>query len=472
MNSADENAALPEGWEARAFGSVLDAKYGKSLPARKRRGGQTPVYGSNGVVGHHDEGITNAPVIVIGRKGSVGAINYSDDAAWPIDTTYFIDDFVAFVPSFLREALRWLRLDEMDRSTAIPGLSREQLYERELVVLPLAEQRRIAARLEEIETRRAAITARLQAAAAVVENVRHAVLAAACSGRLTQDWRTANEPDGVDVGPPLSRKGAAHATASSNTDQFTEIPETWSWWTVESITDQVIDYRGRTPRVDADASIPHIRTTQIRHGHIDWNADRFITPDVYAAHMTRGLPERDDVLFTMEAPMGEVGVIDRDEPFSIAQRILLLRPRDDVSGHFLALALQSTPVRRAIEYRATGTGVSGVAYKRLRSVMIPKPPRDEQAEIVRRAATALSTADRLAAQIERAAEMLDRVSRASLAKAFRGELVPTEAALAEELGRDYESADQLLARAAAARASNAKRRRPSRRAGNEAALKA
>jgi hypothetical protein len=59
----------------------------------------------------------------------------------------------------------------------------------------------------------------------------------------------------------------------------------------------------------------------------------------------------------METPMGEVGGVDRDEPFSVAQRILLLRPGEGVSGEFLALVLQSGPVRRAIEYRATGSGV-------------------------------------------------------------------------------------------------------------------
>jgi len=164
-----------------------------------------------------------------------------------------------------------------------------------------------------------------------------------------------------------------------------------------------------------------VRTTQLRDGRIDWHVDRFVAAETYGTYMTRGLPERGDVLFTMEAPLGEVGVVDVDEPFSIAQRILLLRPGDGLTGDYLALALRSPAVRRAIELRSTGSGVSGVAYKRLRSVLIPKPPLEEQFEIVRRAHAALKTAEELATALSRARDALERSVRATAAMAFRGE---------------------------------------------------
>jgi type I restriction enzyme S subunit len=205
-----------------------------------------------------------------------------------------------------------------------------------------------------------------------------------------------------------------------------EVPATWAWWAIEAATEEVIDYRGRTPPSEASGPIPHVRTTQIRNGRIDWETDRFVTKETYDAYMTRGIPQRGDVLFTMEAPMGEVGVIDREEPFSIAQRILLLRPAGVIQGEYLALALRSEPVRRSMEYRATGTGVLGVAYKRLRSVLLPVPPIEEQAEIVDRTRQLLARADRIAKRLETSAAKVDGISRAVLTKAFRGDLATAE----------------------------------------------
>ncbi len=105
---------MPAGWVRQELGYLLVAKYGKALPQKDRRGGQFGVYGSNGPVGAHDEAITGAPVIVIGRKGSVGAINYSDRPIWPIDTTYFVDEFSGLDPKFVRRLLESLHLDQFD----------------------------------------------------------------------------------------------------------------------------------------------------------------------------------------------------------------------------------------------------------------------------------------------------------------------------------------------------------------------
>jgi type I restriction enzyme S subunit len=413
-------------WDRRALGDVLVAKYGKALPQKDRRGGQFGVYGSNGPVGAHDEAITSAPVIVIGRKGSVGAINYSDEPVWPIDTTYFVDEFDGLDAQFVRRLLESLRLEQLDRSTAIPGLSRSQLYEQEVAVPPLPEQRQIAAWLDQIDARCALIADRLAAGHAIVGQLRGAVLGAACSGRLTTDWRSAHQVQTVPPGRALSSQAQRHGSGAENSDNFTQIPESWGWWSVESVISTVIDYRGRTPPSSEAGTIPHVRTTQFRDGRIDWNVDRFVTVDTYDTYMTRGLPQRGDVLFTMEAPLGEVGVVDVDHPFSIAQRILLLRPGDGITGDYLALALRSPAVRRAIELRSTGSGVSGVAYKRLRSVLIPKPPLEEQFEIVRKAHAALRTAGEVAAALSSAGDALDRAVRAAAAAAFRGELVAAD----------------------------------------------
>ncbi len=284
------------------------------------------------------------------------------------------------------------------------------------------EQRRVVARLNEIASGSGSAQRHVEAGLSRLAAFWDALLADACSGALTAEWRAAKVLKSVGDAPVLSPQGAKHASSAPNSDVLIEIPGHWSWWTVESITSEVIDYRGRTPPSEPVGPIPHVRTTQIRSGRIDWNTDRFVSEEVYNDYMTRGIPRRGDILFTMEAPLGEVGVVDRDEPFSLAQRILLMRPREDVDPNFLALVLRSGPVRRAIEFRATGSGVLGVAYKRLRSVKVPKPPLEEQQEIVRRVTELLVTAERAECRANAASRQIERAHNAAVRAAFSGEL--------------------------------------------------
>jgi type I restriction enzyme S subunit len=131
------------------LGDICEFKYGKALPRPMRVEGKFPVFGSNGSVGTHAESCTEAPTIIIGRKGSIGEIHYSSNPCWPIDTTYYIDC------SATRQNIRWLyfalkflRLTELNKATGVPGLNRNDAYERKLLLPPLEEQCRIAAILD------------------------------------------------------------------------------------------------------------------------------------------------------------------------------------------------------------------------------------------------------------------------------------------------------------------------------------
>ncbi len=83
---------VPEGWEVQRLKTVCRFIYGDFLSAETRKPGEVPVFGSNGNVGNHTLYNTHAPCIVIGRKGSFGKVNWSDQAVFAIETTYFVDD--------------------------------------------------------------------------------------------------------------------------------------------------------------------------------------------------------------------------------------------------------------------------------------------------------------------------------------------------------------------------------------------
>lgn len=140
---------VPAHWEIRRLKQVCQLIYGDSLPTEIRREGNIQVYGSNGIIGTHSKANTKAPCIIIGRKGSFGKINFSFYPVFAIDTTYFIDE------RFTTSDLRWLyyllillNLDSISKDSTVPGLSREDAYEKLLPLPPLPEQTAIVEYLD------------------------------------------------------------------------------------------------------------------------------------------------------------------------------------------------------------------------------------------------------------------------------------------------------------------------------------
>jgi type I restriction enzyme, S subunit len=142
-------------WEKVKLGEVCDFIYGKSLKKENRNeNGSYPVYGSSGVVGFHDECLSEEPTIVVGRKGSIGTVFYSESPCWTIDTAYYLKPKKEFNLRFLYYQLRTLRLDELDKSAAIPGLNRSDAYEKKIIVPPLPIQKQIANTLDKADALR------------------------------------------------------------------------------------------------------------------------------------------------------------------------------------------------------------------------------------------------------------------------------------------------------------------------------
>ena len=115
---------IPDGWETCRLGDVLELAYGKALKADDRKGGPIGVYGSGGHVGWHDQALVAGPGIVVGRKGNVGSVHWSDHDFFPIDTTYYVKSDLPL--RFLDQILRTQEF--IDSHAAVPGLSRDQAY--------------------------------------------------------------------------------------------------------------------------------------------------------------------------------------------------------------------------------------------------------------------------------------------------------------------------------------------------------
>lgn len=122
------------------LGDLLDLGYGKALPANLRASaGDVPVYGSSGRIGTHDQALVPGPGIVVGRKGTVGAVHWCEQDFYPIDTTFYVKPLRSDATlEFLFFALRGLGLDAMNSDSAVPGLNRGAALASQLS-LPAAE---------------------------------------------------------------------------------------------------------------------------------------------------------------------------------------------------------------------------------------------------------------------------------------------------------------------------------------------
>lgn len=139
------------GWTDTKLGTVLELAYGKSLPKKSRKVGPYPVYGSNGVVGYHNEAAVQGPGIIVGRKGSCGEVHYCDCDFWPIDTTYYVALKENTNLRFVAYLLSSMGMREMNSHSTIPGLNRERVYHLPVSLPPVPEQKKIAAVLFKIQ---------------------------------------------------------------------------------------------------------------------------------------------------------------------------------------------------------------------------------------------------------------------------------------------------------------------------------
>ncbi|MDD4759899.1 MAG: restriction endonuclease subunit S [Bacteroidaceae bacterium] len=180
---------LPEMWINVTLGDILILEYGKSLPKNSRQDGKYPIFGSNGIIGYHNNFLVEGPVIIVGRKGSVGSVHFSNENCWPIDTTYFVKPTDSLNFKFIFFLLESLNLFQLDKSTTIPGLNRDNIYEQVIGLPPLNEQNRIVLKLEEVLSSLDKSKEQLENSLNQLNFYKQSILKQAFEGKLTEEWR-------------------------------------------------------------------------------------------------------------------------------------------------------------------------------------------------------------------------------------------------------------------------------------------
>ena len=134
--------------------------------------------------------------------------------------------------------------------------------------------------------------------------------------------------------------------------------------------------------------------------------------------MTRGIPEYGDILFTTEAPLGNVAQLLTRERLAFAQRVITLHPVCTFDPAYLVVALMSPLVQKSIQAQATGTTARGIKAAKLKLIPFPMPPKDEQTAIVLVVEKIMKLCDDLEAKLLARDEKAARLAAALVAEAI------------------------------------------------------
>jgi type I restriction enzyme S subunit len=356
---------------------------------------------------------------------------------------------------------------EQGQGGAQPNISQEIVRAHPFRLAPLAEQRRIAVKLEMLLGRVASCQQRLTKIPALLKRFRQSVLAAACSGRLTAHWRGENpQTDSASetlrahakrtAGRERNTRRMKTATGLTLLDYSDDFPATWTWLKVRELValGAIFDVQDGNhgelyPRVEdfGEVGVPYISAEHIINDRVQLASAPRLKREK-AKQLRIGFAKANDVILTHNATVGRVAIMLPDSPdvvlststtyYRVDEAVLLAR--------YLATFLRSRYFQSQLEALMEQTTRNQVSVTKQVELGVALPPLPEQQEIVRRVEKLFALADRLEARFSDGRKQIDRITQAILAKAFRGELVPTEFELAKAEGRSFESAEQLLAR--------------------------
>ena len=264
---------------------------------------------------------------------------------------------------------------------------------------PLAEQRRIVAKLDEAFGHLETLKSSLARIPELLKKFRQTVLTQAVTGKLTEGWR--------------------------GNDALID----WETTLLKSITERITDGDHQAPP-KAASGIPFIVISDVSKGKLNLlNVKKFVPEEYYNSISEYRRPRKNDVLYTVTGSIGIPILVETNDLFCFQRHIGLIRPDPaKINCYFLYYLLGSAQIFQQAKDVATGTAQLTIPLNGIRSFIISLPPLAEQEEIVRRVEGLFGVADRLEAQYAALRERIEALPGALLAKAFRGELVAQDPA--------------------------------------------
>lgn len=354
--------------------------------------------------------------IVISRAGSVGFSHLIKNPEKAVFASYLIrfKPLIVheYLAHFLKSQIYWDAISESSSGIAIPNVNASKLKQISIPVAPLPEQQRIAEKLESLLGKIKEAKALLDEVPQILQNFRQSVLAAACSGRLTENWRREHPDEKSSF--ITQRQGQGH--------QIFEIPETWAVITVKDVSTK-IEYGYTASSNKSPVGPKLLRITDIQDGKVNWEDVPYC--EIEERKKVRFLLAPGDIVFARTgATTGKSFIIEECPDAVFASYLIRIKPGSQIIPKYMYFFFQSEFYWKQIYENLSGIAQPNCNATKLSLVNLPHPSLSEQEEIVRFIESLFDKADDLEAQYKTAMELIESLPEVILSKAFRGELVP------------------------------------------------
>lgn len=334
--------------------------YGKSPSEVLEEDGPFPIIGTGGRYGQAKKAMFNGPSVVVARKGSLGNPQLLMEPFWPADTTYAVIPAKDVDASWLYYNLLNFDLTKLNEATGVPSISRDWLNKIRFFNPSRDHKRRIGEILQAVDD----VIEKTEVLIAKYQQIKAGLMHDLFTRGVTADGKL--------------RPSREQAPELYKETPIGWIPKEWAFTSVESLLDRIIDYRGKTPTKTEDG-IPLITAKNVRMGYIDPEPREFIAARDYPIWMTRGIPVHSDVVFTTEAPLGNVAQIGTNDRVAFAQRVIILQAGSCMLPNFLRLLLMSETFQRSALRLSSGSTALGIKQSEFRKIMVGHPVQlDEQ----------------------------------------------------------------------------------------------
>lgn len=416
-------------WSTARLGDVVDIVNGRNQRAVESESGQYPIYGSGGTIGRATSFLCEAGSTVIGRKGSINNPIFVDSRFWNVDTAFGLSPRPGLDCRFLYWFCQHYDFTKHNKGTTLPSLVKTDLLEIRVPFPPLSEQRRIDGILKEafegIASAKANAERNPQNAHALFESEMDAAIRGRAASRPPDDTSVVALIDQLEDSRRLAiAQGRTKPRPKTLIEEEVgwpfELPSSWRWTRLESLTIGVSDGVHKTPKYLAEG-VPFVTVKNLTAGPgISLDDLRYISRADHEVFIKRTRPEKGDILITKDGTIGVVRRIETDIEFSIFVSVALIKPTMQELGPFLVYALSASCIQSQIVRK--GAALKHLYLTDLRRLAIPLPPLSEQKRIVARLDAINTETQRLESIYQRKLVALDELKKSLLHQAFSGQL--------------------------------------------------
>ena len=305
--------------------------------------------------------------------------NESIYAGYLIRTRYSESLCPEYMKYFMESSLYWTQLKNGTIATAQPNCNGKTLSKMVLPLPPLAEQKRIVAKIEELLP----YIDRYEQAWSKLQRPEE--------GTAEELFTQIQEEKQRLIAEKKIKKEKPLPEITEDEKPF-DIPESWKWVRLLDVCKTVADGDHQAPP-QVPSGIPFLVISNISKGNLDFSNTRYVTQEYFDSLAYDRIAESNDILFSVTGSYGIPVIVDCEQKFCFQRHIALIKGMININ--YLWLLLGSPVVKAQCDKVATGTAQKTVGLKSLKSIVVPLPPLVEQKRIVEKLEQLLPLCERL-----------------------------------------------------------------------------